>query len=100
MLTSSFALHARRCPWRITRQCLTYRRTCRACQPIRVLVVLAAACHGSRMSTLAEIEAALPMLSAEGLARVEVTVHRLQREREAPGHAERADARLMADHGR
>ena len=33
------------------------------------------------MSTLAEIEAALPSLSAEELARVESALHRLQRER-------------------
>jgi len=46
------------------------------------------------MSTLAEIEAALSMLSAEELARVEATARRLQREREAPVHAERADARF------
>src|SRR5205814_1095222 len=65
-----------------------------SCQLIRVLVVITAACYGSRMSTLAEIEAALPMLSAEELARVEVTVRRLQREREAPLHPERADARF------
>lgn len=46
------------------------------------------------MSTLAEIEAALPMLSAEELARVEVTERRLQRERAAPVHPEGADARF------
>ena len=46
------------------------------------------------MSTLAEIEAALPMFSAEELARVEVTVHRLQRERKAPVHPEGAVARF------
>jgi hypothetical protein len=46
------------------------------------------------MSTLAEIEAALPMLSAEELARVEVAVHRLQRERGESVHAEGSDARF------
>ena len=40
------------------------------------------------MSTLAEIEAALPSLSAEELARVESALHRLQRER---GRDERLD---------
>src|SRR5437867_8297104 len=59
-----------------------------------VLVVVTASCYGSRMSALAEIEAALPMLSAEELARVEVTVHRLQREHGAPVHLEGADARF------
>ncbi len=33
------------------------------------------------MSTLAEIEAVLPKLSAEDLLRVEAALHRLQRER-------------------
>ena len=46
------------------------------------------------MSALAEIEAALPMLSAEDLARVEVAVQRLRRERGAPVHPEGADARF------
>ena len=46
------------------------------------------------MSTLAEIEAALPMLSAEELARVKVTVHRLQRESGAPARLEAIDMRL------
>ncbi len=46
------------------------------------------------MSTLAEIEAALPMLSAEELARVDVILHRLQRERETPVHTEGVDARF------
>jgi hypothetical protein len=46
------------------------------------------------MSTLAEIEAALPTLSAEELARVEVAVRRLQRELEMPVHPEGADARF------
>ncbi len=61
---------------------------------IGVLVVMTAACYGSRMSTLSEIEAGLPMLSAEELARVEVTVHRLQREGRALLHRESADARF------
>jgi len=46
------------------------------------------------MSTLAEIEAALPMLSAEELARVEAIVRRLQREGRAPIHPEGAEARF------
>ena len=46
------------------------------------------------MSTLFEIEAGLPMLSAEELARVEVTVHRLQCEGRAPVHREGVDARF------
>jgi len=66
-----------------------------SCQLIRVLVVITASCYGSRMSTLAEIEAALPMLSSsEDLARVEVTVQRLQRERETPVHPEADDTRF------
>ena len=39
------------------------------------------------MSTVTEIEAALPMLSSEDLRRIEAAVHRVQRQqREAPGH--------------
>jgi hypothetical protein len=40
------------------------------------------------MSTLAEIEAALPSLSTEELTRIELALHRLQRER---GRDERLD---------
>lgn len=46
------------------------------------------------MSTLAEIEAALPSLSAVELARVEATQHRLQRERRLDAPLEEQDIRL------
>ena len=71
-----------------------------SCQFMGVLVVKTAACYGSHMSTLAEIEAALPMLSAEDLARVEAAVHRLQREGGAPVHQEDLMRDSMAGGGR
>src|SRR5882672_3667027 len=46
------------------------------------------------MSTVAEIEAALPSLSAEELARVEATLHRVQRERGMDAPQGETDIRL------
>ena len=46
------------------------------------------------MSTLAEIEAALPSLSAKELARVEATLQRIQRERGSETPRSQADIRI------